>query len=41
MAVSTDLAISKSMPNFVPKYWLKLQILVTIIDEFRRQRWDH
>ena len=41
MTISTDLAISNSMSSFVPKYRLNWQILVTILNKFSRQRWDH
>ena len=41
MTISTHLAILNSMLSFVPKYWLNWQILVAILNEFRRQRWDH
>ena len=41
ITISTDLAISSSMSSFVPKLWLKWQILVAIFYEFRKQRWDH
>ena len=36
MTISTHLAISNSMPSFVPKYWLNWQILVAVFNEFRR-----
>ena len=38
MTISTDFAISNSMPNFVPKYLLKWQVFVVIFNEFRRQK---
>ena len=34
ITISTDLAISSSMSSFVPKLWLKWQILVAIFYEF-------
>ena len=34
MTISIDLAVSNSMSCFVPKYWLKLQILVAILMNF-------
>ena len=30
MTISTDFAISNSMPSFAPKYWLDSQILVAM-----------
>ena len=40
MATPTNWAISNSMSSFVPAYWLNLQILLAIFNEFLRQRWD-
>ena len=40
MTISTDLALSNSMPSLVPKYWLNWKILVSIFNDFRRQRWE-
>ena len=41
MTISTDLAILNVMSSFVLKYWLHFQILVAILNDFFRKRWDH